>query len=84
MLSQDKSLSTAHNIYAKGKIISNYYIPSISLQLVNIDIDICPAVTKCLLCLIFALIVSISPTNSRNKVNTPFRLHLNVYYEIAV
>lgn len=45
MLSQNKGLATAHNIYVKGKIISNYSMPPISLQLV--DIDIHPAVTVC-------------------------------------
>lgn len=80
MLSQNKGLATAHNIYVKGKIISNY---SMSLQLV--DIDIHPAVTKCLLRLTFALIVScITLTDRRNNVNAPFSLHLNAYNEITI
>lgn len=83
MLSQNKGLATAHNIYVKGKIISNYSMPPISLQLV--DIDIHPAVTKCLLRLTFALIVScITLTDRRNNVNAPFSLHLNAYNEITI
>lgn len=83
MLSLNKGLATAHNIYVKGKVIGNYSIPPISLQLVDIDIQ--PAVTKCLLCLTFALIVScITSTDRRNNVNAPFSLHLNAYNEIAI
>lgn len=63
--------------------MGNYSIPPISLQLV--DIDTCPAVTKCLLCLTFALIVScITLTNRRNMVNSPFSLLLNAYNEMSV
>lgn len=74
MLNQNKGLATAHIIYLKGKIIGNYSIPSVSLQLV--DIHICPAVTKCLLCPTFALTLSSNFTDSRNQVSAPFNLHL--------